>query len=103
MQKDDNAVLFGTGVLLGVIAGVIGAVLYAPKPGEETRKDFEKVVTDAAQKYAPEITEAKKQALNSIEVMRFRLEERYNKLAEAIRAKQIAKAKEKETIDYEVN
>ena len=103
MPKEDNAVAFGVGVLLGVVAGVITAVLHAPKSGEETRKDIENVVTDLAQKYTPEIQEAKKQALTSIDVMRYKLEKEYNKINEAIKAKQIAKAKEKEAIDYEVN
>ena len=103
MNREDNSVSFGVGVLIGVVAGVITAVLYAPKSGEETRKDFENVVTDIAQKYTPEIQEAKKQALSSIDVMRYKLEKEYNKISEAIKARQLAKAKEKESIDYEVN
>ena len=103
MPKEDNAVCFGIGVLLGVVSGVIASVLYAPKSGEETRKDFENVVTDLAQKYTPEIQHAKRQALTSIDVMRYKLEREYNKLSDSIKAKQIAKAKEKESIDYEVN
>ena len=103
MPKDDNAVCFGVGVLLGVVAGVVSAVLYAPKSGESTRKDFENTITDFARKYAPEIQEAKRQALNSIDVMRYKLEKEYNKINETLKAKQIAKAKEKESIDYEVN
>lgn len=90
-------------MLLGVVGGVIAAILYAPKSGEETRKDVENVVTDMAQKYAPEIQEAKRQALTSIDVMRYKLEQKYNKINESIKAKQIAKAKEKEYSDYEVN
>ena len=86
-----------------VVGGVIAAVLYAPKSGEETRKDVENVITDMAQKYTPEINEAKRQALTSIDVMRYRLEQQYNKINENIKAKQLAKAKQKETNDYEVN
>ena len=86
----------------GIVGGLIG-VLLAPQSGEETRKDVENVVTDMAQKYAPEIQEAKRQALTSIDVMRYKLEQKYNKINESIKAKQIAKAKEKEYSDYEVN
>ncbi len=103
MSKEDSSISFGVGLLLGVVGGVIAAVLYAPKSGEETRKDVENVITDMAQKYTPEIKEAKKQALTSIDVMRYRLEQQYNKINETIKAKQIAKAKEKESVDYEVN
>ncbi len=103
MSKEDNSFGFGIGMLLGVVGGVIAAVLYAPKSGEETRKDVENVITDLAQKYTPEITEAKRQAMTSIDVIRYRLEQQYNKINETIKAKQIAKAKEKETNDFDVN
>lgn len=103
MSKEDSSVCFGVGLLLGVVGGVIAAVLYAPKSGEETRKDVENVITDIAQKYTPEINEAKKNALTSIDVMRYNLEKQYNKISETLKARQIAKAKEKESIDYEVN
>ncbi len=103
MSKEDNSFGFGIGMLLGVVGGVIAAVLYAPKSGEETRKDVENVITDLAQKYTPEIKEAKRQAMTSIDVMRYRLEQQYNKINETIKAKQIAKAKEKETNDFDVN
>ncbi len=103
MSKEDSSISFGVGLLIGVVGGVIAAILYAPKSGEETRKDVENVITDLAQKYTPEITEAKRQALTSIDVIRYRLEQQYNKINETIKAKQIAKAKQKESIDYEVN
>ncbi len=103
MSKEDSSISFGVGLLLGVVGGVIAAVLYTPKSGEETRKDVENVIVDLAQKYTPEIKEAKRQALTSIDVMRYRLEQQYNKINETIKAKQIAKAKEKESIDYETN
>ena len=103
MSKEDNSFGFGIGMLLGVVGGVIAAVLYAPKSGEETRKDVENVITDLAQKYTPEITEAKRQAMTSIDVIRYRLEQQYNKINETIKAKQIAKAKEKESNDFEIN
>ena len=103
MSKEDSSISFGLGLLVGVVGGVIAAVLFAPKSGEETRKDVENAITDIAQKYTPEIKEAKKQALTSIDVMRYRLEQQYNKISESIKAKQIAKAKEKETNEYDVN
>ncbi|MBE7704464.1 MAG: YtxH domain-containing protein [Cyanobacteria bacterium SIG29] len=103
MSKQDSSISFGVGMLMGIVGGVIAAILYAPKSGEETRKDVENVITDLAQKYTPEISEAKRQALTSIDVIRYRLEQQYNKLNESIKAKQLAKAKEKELNDYEVN
>ena len=91
MAKEDNSVSFGIGMLLGVVGGVIAAILYTPKSGEETRKNVENVITDIAQKYTPEINEAKRQALTSIDVMRYRLEQQYNKINDNIKAKQLAK------------
>ena len=49
MSKEDSSISFGVGLLLGVVGGVIAACLYAPKSGEETRKDVENVITDIAQ------------------------------------------------------
>lgn len=103
MSKEDNAIVFGLGLLAGVIGGVIAGVLYAPKSGEETRKEFEDVVTELAQKHAPEIQEAKRQALTSIDMMKYNIEKKYNKINESLRAKQMAKAKEKEATDYDMN
>ena len=103
MSKEDSSISFGVGLLFGVVGGVIAAILYAPKSGEETRKNVENVITDLAEKYTPEIQEAKKQALTSIDVMRYKLEQQYNKINETIKAKQIAKAKQKETNEYDVN
>ena len=103
MSKEDNSIAFGVGLLAGVIGGVIAAILYAPKSGEETRKNVENAVSNLAEKYTPEIQEAKKQALTSIDVMRYRLEQQYNKINDTIKAKQIAKAKEKESNEFDIN
>ena len=103
MSKEDNSVAFGVGLLAGVIGGVVAAILYAPKSGEETRKNVENAVSNLAEKYTPEIQEAKKQALTSIDVKRYRLEQKYNKINDTIKAKQIAKAKEKESNEFDIN
>ena len=103
MSKEDNSIAFGVGLLAGVIGGVVAAILYAPKSGEETRKNVENAVSNLAEKYTPEIQEAKKQALTSIDVMRYRLEQQYNKINDTIKAKQIAKAKEKESSEFDIN
>lgn len=103
MSKEDNSVVFGLGLLAGVVGGIIAGVLMAPKPGEETRKEVEEVFVDLAQKHAPEIQEAKRQALTSIDMMKYSVEKKYNKISEILKAKQLAKAKEKESTDYDLN
>ena len=103
MSKEDNSISFGMGLLLGVLGGVAAAILYAPKSGAETREDIKNCVNDFAQKHAPEIKEAKKQALESLDMMKYKLEKQYNKINEHIKAKQMAKAREKEDESYDLN
>ena len=104
MSKEENsAVVFGIGLLAGVLGGVLGGVLFAPKSGKESREDIKKVIEYINNKYAPEIRMAKKQAMTSIDVMKYRLEKEYNRLNEMFKAKQLAKAKELENRDCDFN
>lgn len=103
MSREDNSVVFGLGLLVGIVGGVIAGVLYAPKSGEETRKDLQDAVVDFADKHTPEINEAKRQALTSIDVMKYKIEKKYNKISNMIKAKQLARAKERESVDYDMN
>ncbi len=97
MSKNDNKLLgFGLGLLGGVVAGVIGAILYAPRSGCETRRLLCNKVNEIAKKHGPDILKAKQQAFESIDLMRYKLERQYNKINEMIKAKQLAKAKELE-------
>ncbi len=101
MSKDDNSIIFGMGLLAGVVGGIVAAILYAPKSGKETREELKTIVNDFAQKHAPEIKEAKKQALESLDVMKYKLEKQYNKINDHIKAKQMAKAKRMEDRSYD--
>ena len=98
MSKEDNSISFGMGLLAGIVGGVVAAILYAPKSGAETREDVKNYVNDFAQRHAPEIKEAKKQALESLDMMK-----QYNKINEHIKAKQMAKAREMEDQSYDFN
>ena len=82
MSKEDNSISFGMGLLAGIVGGVVAAILYAPKSGAETREDVKNYVNDFAQRHAPEIKEAKKQALESLDMMKYKLEKQYNKINE---------------------
>lgn len=103
MSKDDNSIIFGMGLLAGILGGVTAAILFAPKSGKETREELKNFVNDFAEKHAPEIKEAKKQALESLDMMKYKLEKQYNKINEHIKAKQMAKAKEMEDRSYDLN
>ncbi len=103
MSKEDNSISFGMGLLAGVIGGVVAAILYAPKSGAETREEVKNCINEFAQKHAPEIKEAKKQALESLDMMKYKLEKQYNKINAHIKAKQMAKAREMEDRSYDFN
>lgn len=102
-REDNSSISFGMGLLAGILGGVVAAILYAPKSGKETREDVKLVVDNFAQKHAPEIKEAKKQALESLDMMKYKLEKQYNKINHHIKAKQMAKARELEDRSYDFN
>ena len=101
MSKDDNSIIFGMGLLAGVVGGMLAAILYAPKSGKETREELKTFVNDFAEKHATEIKEAKKQAMESLDMMKYKLEKQYNKINDHIKAKQMAKAKRMEDRSYD--
>ncbi|MCQ2755054.1 MAG: YtxH domain-containing protein [bacterium] len=104
MEKEKSEIGFGIGLIAGVIGGIIGGVLYAPCPGEEMRKKVKDTVCDLAEKHSPEINEAKKQALESIDLIKYKLEKQYKRFGNMLKNKKLRKAKELEsTQDYDFN
>lgn len=103
MCKRDSSLGFGFGLLAGLIGGVIGGILCAPKSGEETRAELKEYIDEAAQKHSPEVKEAKKQALESIDLIKYKLERQYRKLNHMIKSKKLQKAKELEDTEYDFN
>ena len=96
-DRDKSSIGFGVGLLLGVVGGIVAGVLYAPRPGEEMREKVKGTVCDLAEKYSPEVKEAKKQALESIDLLRYKLEKQYKKFANTLKSKRMRKAKELES------
>ena len=96
-DRDKSSIGFGVGLLLGVVGGIVADVLYAPRPGEEMREKVKGTVCDLAEKYSPEVKEAKKQALESIDLLRYKLEKQYKKFANTLKSKRMRKAKELES------
>lgn len=103
MSEKNNSISFGLGLIAGVVGGIIAGVLYAPKPGEESRKELKEVVSDLAEKHSPEIKEAKKQALESIDLAKYKLERQFRKLNHMLKSKKMQKAKEMEDTEYDFN
>lgn len=102
-MSEKNSTSFGLGLLAGVIGGIIAGVLYAPKSGEKSRKELKEVIDDFNEKHSPEIKEAKKQALESIDLMKYKLERQYRKLNHMFKSKKLQKAKELEDTEYDFN
>lgn len=103
MSEKKNSISFGLGLLAGVVGGILAGVLYAPKPGAESRSELKEVISDLAEKHSPEVKEAKKQALESIDLIKYKLERQYRKLNHMLKSKKLQKAKELEDIEYDFN
>ena len=104
MSKEDSSVGFGIGLLLGVIGGIVTGVLYAPASGEEMRKKVKETVCELAEKHSPAVNEAKKQAMESIDLLRYKLEKQYKIFGDMIKSKKMRRAKELEGLsDYDAN
>ena len=55
-----------------------------------------------AEKHSPAVSEAKKQALDSIDLLKYKLERQYKKFGNMLKSKKMRKAKELEDIsDYD--
>ena len=103
-KEDKSSIGFGMGLIAGVLGGIVAGVLYAPCPGSEMREKVKDTVCDLAEKYSPEVTEAKRQALESIDILKFKLEKQYKKFADMLKSKKMRKAKELEDMnDYDFN
>ncbi len=99
MSKDKSSFGFGMGLLAGVVGGLIAGVLFAPRPGAEMREKVKETVCDLAEKHSPAVQEAKKQAMDSIDLLKYKLEREYKKFANMIKSKKLRKAKELEQMD----
>ncbi len=88
--------MFSMGLIAGVVGGIIAGVLYAPKPGEESRREVKEAACDLYEKHAPQIVEAKKQAMESIDLMKYKLERQFRKLNNSVKSRKMQKAKELE-------
>lgn len=90
---------FGMGLLAGVIGGLVAGVLYAPKSGEESRREIKDTACELYEKHSPEIREAKKQALENIDLMKYKLERQLRKFNNMVKSKKMQKAKELESAE----
>ncbi len=104
MPKDsDNAVVFGVGIIFGVLAGAAIGVLTAPKSGEEVREKIKETVDIYSNKKCDEIAKTKIASVNMIKKMGFTIEKQISRLNDAVKAGRMAAAKRKEenSAEYE--
>lgn len=95
-MSSNKSFMFGMGLLAGIVGGLIAGVLYAPKPGEESRREIKEAACELYEKHAPEIKEAKKQAMESIDLMKYKLERQFRKINNMVKSNKMLKAKELE-------
>ena len=96
-MSKNKTFMFSMGVIAGVVGGIVAGVLFAPKSGEESRKELKQTIDELKEKYSPEIIQAKEQAMCAIKTSKEKIEEAYNKFNEYLKARQLAKAKNNET------
>lgn len=81
MQKNNDSLVFMSGVVLGAVVGGAMALLFAPASGEETRrkigkagkkavKDLKKGAKEISEKLEPKLEEVKKEVVEKVEEMR---------------------------------
>ncbi len=100
-MSKNKSLMFGMGLLAGVVGGIIAGVLYAPKSGEESRRQVKEAACEFYEKHSPAINDAKKQALENIDLMKYKLERQLRKFNNMIKSKKLLKAKELEEMDDE--
>ncbi len=102
-RKDDFS--FGIGILAGVVGGVVAGILLAPKKGEDSCKDVELTIKNLIETQAPNVKSAKKQALDAIDLVKYKIEKKIKSLSNALKSEKLEKAKklEESDIDYDFN
>ena len=99
-MSKNKSLMFGMGLIAGVIGGIVAGVLYAPKSGEESRKQLKDAACELYEKHSPAVNEARKQALENIDLMRYKFERQLRKFNNMVKSKKLLKAKELEKDNY---
>lgn len=98
-MSKNKTFMFGMGLLAGVIGGIVAGVIYAPKSGEESRREIKEAACEFYEKHSPEIKIAKKQALENVDLMKYKLERQLRKFNNMVKSQKLLKAKELEAAD----
>lgn len=98
-MSENKSFLFGMGLLAGVVGGIVAGVLLAPKSGEESRKEIKEAAIKLYEDNSPAINDAKKQAMENIDLMKYKLERQLRKFNNMVKSKKLLKAKELEELE----
>lgn len=102
-MSKNKSLMFGMGLLAGVVGGLVAGVLFAPKPGEESRKELKDAACELYEKHSPAIAEAKRQAMENVDLMKYKLERQFRKYNNMVKSKKLLKAKELEDFGSEAS
>jgi gas vesicle protein len=98
-KSSDCAVVFGVGLLAGLAAGAMVAILTTPKSGEKVRQELKatlnRFVDDIPVEY--QSTEAKSKEM--LFKIKYSFEKQLARINEAVKAGKIAAAKRKEEVE----
>ena len=92
-MSKNKSLMFGMGLLAGVVGGIVAGVLLAPKSGEESRKELKDAACEFYEKHSPAINDARKQALENVDLMKYKLERQFRKFNNMVKSKKLQKAK----------
>lgn len=95
-MSDNKSLAFPMGLLAGMVGGIVAGILFAPKPGEETRRELAQAATEFYEKHSPEINEAKKQAIQSVDILKCKLERQMKSISDKIKSRKLRNAKKRE-------
>ena len=98
-EKTENALAFGLGTLVGVLAGVVVAILFSPKSGEDMRKDLTTAANKIIKEKAPNSVYTNKINAVAITRLQYTIESQFNKVIDAIKAGRMAAAKRREELE----
>ncbi len=95
-MSENKSLAFPVGLLAGVVSGIVAGILFAPKPGEETRRELAQAASEFYEKHSPEINEAKKQAIQSVDIVKCKFERQLKGLADKVKSRKLRNAKKRE-------
>lgn len=98
-KTSDGAVVFGVGLLAGLAAGVVVAILTTPKAGVEVRQDLKATLNRFVDDLPDEFQATELKSKELLFNIKYSIENQIARIGEAIKAGKIAAAKRKEEVE----